>query len=74
MDDVLPLIALGITFVAVYGAQMLAARKGRSRLGWMWTAALLGPIPLLILLMLPSKLSFGGGASLESKTHTPPLD
>ncbi len=58
MDDILPLIALGLTFLAVYGAQVLAARKGRSRLGWMWTAALLGPIPLLILLILPSKLSF----------------
>lgn len=74
MDDILPLIALGITFIAVYGAQVLAARKGRSRLGWMWTAALLGPIPLLILLVLPAKLSFGGDASLESKTHAPPLD
>ncbi|MFZ2018730.1 MAG: hypothetical protein WAU90_08670 [Methyloceanibacter sp.] len=42
MDDVLPLIALGVTFLAVYA----------------WVAALLGPIPLLILLILPSKLPF----------------
>jgi hypothetical protein len=58
MDDVLPLAALGVTFLAVYAAQALALRKGRSRMGWMWVAALLGPIPLLILLILPSKLPF----------------
>jgi hypothetical protein len=58
MEDAAPFIALGVTFVAVYAAQMLAIRKGRSRIGWMWAAALLGPIPLLILLVLPSKLSF----------------
>ena len=58
MDDVLPLAALGVTFLAVYAAQALAVRKGRSRMGWMWVAALLGPIPLLILLILPSKPPF----------------
>ncbi|MGH6749545.1 MAG: hypothetical protein ACRECI_09560, partial [Methyloceanibacter sp.] len=55
---VLPLAALGVTFLAVYAGQALAIRKGRSRMGWMWVAALLGPIPLLILLILPSKLPF----------------
>jgi hypothetical protein len=58
MEDVVPLIALGTTLLAVYAAQALAIRKGRSRMGWMWAAALLGPIPLLILLFLPSKLPF----------------
>ncbi len=58
MEDLVPLIALGITFLAVYAAQVLAIRKGRSRMGWMWASALLGPIPLLILLFLPSKLPF----------------
>jgi hypothetical protein len=58
MEDILPLIALGVTFLAVYAAQAVAIRKGSSRLGWMWVAALLGPIPLLILLILPSKLPF----------------
>jgi hypothetical protein len=58
MEDAAPLIALGVTFAAVYAAQALAIRKGRSRMGWMWAAALLGPIPLLILLVLPSKLPF----------------
>jgi hypothetical protein len=58
MDEIVPLIALGITFVAVYGAQILAIRKSRSRMAWMWASALLGPIPLLILLVLPSKLPF----------------
>ncbi len=59
MEDVVPLIALGITFLAVFAAQALAIRKGRSRLGWMWAAALLGPIPLIILLLLPAKLPLG---------------
>jgi hypothetical protein len=58
MEDLVPLIALGITFVAVYAAQALALRKGRSRMGWMWAAALLGPIPVLILALLPSKAPF----------------
>jgi hypothetical protein len=58
MEDLVPLIALCITFLAVYAAQILAIRKGRSRMGWMWAAALLGPIPLVILLVLPSKLPF----------------
>ncbi|MGE5259669.1 MAG: hypothetical protein ACM3MH_02195 [Actinomycetota bacterium] len=58
MEDSVSLIALGITFVAVYAAQALALRKGRSRVGWMWAAALLGPIPVLILSVLPAKLPF----------------
>jgi len=58
MEDLVPLIALGITFLAVYAAQVLAMREGRSRIGWMWASALLGPIPLVILLVLPSKLPF----------------
>jgi hypothetical protein len=58
MEGVVPLIALGITFVAVYAAQALARHKGRSRTGWMWAAALLGPIPVLILAVLPAKLPF----------------
>jgi hypothetical protein len=58
MEDAAPLIALGITFVAVYAAQALALRKKRSRMGWMWAAALLGPIPLLILVFLPAKAPF----------------
>jgi len=35
MEDAAPLIALGITFLAVYAAQVLAIRKGRLRMGWM---------------------------------------
>jgi hypothetical protein len=58
MEDLVPLIALGVTFAAVYAAQILAIRKSRSRTGRMWASALLGPIPLLILLVLPSKLPF----------------
>jgi hypothetical protein len=58
MEDLAPSIGLGITFVAVYAAQDLARRKGRSRMGWMWAAALLGPIPVLILAALFSKLPF----------------
>jgi hypothetical protein len=58
MEEAATLIALGITFLAVYAAQVLAIRKGRSRMGWMWASALLGPIPLVILLVLPSKFPF----------------
>jgi hypothetical protein len=48
-----------VTFLCVFAAQALAICKGRSRLGWMWTGALLGPIPLVILLLLPAKLPLG---------------
>ncbi len=53
------IVAVAATFLSVFAAQVLAIRKGRSRLGWMWAAALLGPIPLFILLLLPAKLPFG---------------
>lgn len=53
------ILGLAVTFLCVFAAQALAIRKGRSRLGWMWTGALLGPIPLVILLLLPAKLPLG---------------
>ena len=51
------ILGLAVTFLCVFAAQALAIRKGRSRLGW--TSALLGPIPLVILLLLPAKLPLG---------------
>jgi hypothetical protein len=49
------LVSLALTFLCVYAAQEMAARQRRSRKGWMWAAALLGPFPLLILVCLPMK-------------------
>jgi len=59
MEPLELILGLAVTFVCVFAAQALAIRKGRSRMGWMWAAALLGPIPLVILLLLPAKLPFG---------------
>jgi hypothetical protein len=53
------IVSIAITFLCVFAAQALATRKCRSHMGWMWAAALLGPIPLAILLLLPAKLPFG---------------
>jgi hypothetical protein len=59
MEPLELILGLAVTFVCVFAAQALAIRKCRSRMGWMWAAALLGPIPLVILLLLPAKLPFG---------------
>jgi uncharacterized membrane protein HdeD (DUF308 family) len=49
------LIYLAVAFLCVYAAERLARRQHRSRKGWMWAAALLGPLPLLILVFMPEK-------------------
>ena len=49
------LIYLAVAFLCVYAAERLARRQHRSRTGWMWAAALLGPFPLLVLVFLPRK-------------------
>ena len=59
MEPLELILGLAVTVLCVFAAQALAIRKGRSRMGWMWAAALLGPIPLGILLLLPAKLPFG---------------
>ena len=59
MEPLELILGLAVTILCVFAAQALASRKGRSRMGWMWAAALLGPIPLVILLLLPAKLPFG---------------
>jgi len=59
MEPLELILGLAVTVLCVFAAQALAIRKGRSRMGWMWAAALLGPIPLVILLLLPAKLPFG---------------
>ena len=59
MEPLELILGLAVTILCVFAAQALAIRKGRSRMGWMWAAALLGPIPLVILLLLPAKLPFG---------------
>ena len=58
MEPLELILGLAVTVLCVFAAQALAIRN-RSRMGWMWAAALLGPIPLVILLLLPAKLPFG---------------
>ena len=48
-------VVLVLTVVSVELARRLAMYKGRARLAWMWSAALLGPLPLLVLAVLPSR-------------------
>ena len=49
------LLSLAAGFLFVYAAERNATRQHRSRKGWMWAAALLGPFALLILMFLPRK-------------------
>jgi len=49
------LVLVVLTFVSVELARRLAAHKGRARVVWMWSAALLGPLPLLVLAILPTR-------------------
>jgi hypothetical protein len=51
------IVSIAIMIVLVGTARYLALRKGRSRLGWMWATAFFGPIPVLVLALLPSKLN-----------------
>lgn len=45
--------SLAMTFICVDFARRMAVRRGRARLARMWSAALLGPLPLLVLGSLP---------------------
>jgi heme/copper-type cytochrome/quinol oxidase subunit 3 len=47
------LLAIVVSFFCVYAAHQLAVRKRRSRMGWMWATALLGPIPVVLLVCFP---------------------
>ena len=49
------LVLLILLIACVFGAQRLAMWKGRSAVAWMWTTAMLGPVPLAVLALLPSK-------------------
>jgi len=48
-------VILALTVASVDLARRLAAHKGRARGAWMWSAAFLGPLPLLLLAMLPRR-------------------
>jgi hypothetical protein len=43
-------------------ARHLAVKKGRSRIAWMWLTAFFGPIPLLVLALLPSRFNISDKA------------
>jgi hypothetical protein len=49
------LLYLAAAFLFVYAAERMATRQHRSRKGWMWATALLGPFVFLILIFLPRK-------------------
>jgi len=49
------LVILALTVASVDLARRLATHKGRARGAWMWSAAFLGPLPLLVLAVLPSR-------------------
>jgi hypothetical protein len=46
-------LLLLLSFACTALAAPLADNRGRSRRAWMWAGALLGPVPLLLLIMLP---------------------
>ena len=43
------------TLLCIEGTRRLALRYGRAPRGWMIAALLLGPVPLLLMLVLPAK-------------------
>ena len=49
-----------IIFVAI--ARQLAVKRGRSRMAWMWLTTFFGPIPLLVLALLPSRFNISDKA------------
>jgi len=51
------LAALAVTILSVIAAARLAANRARSRRGWMLAAALLGPLPLALLIVLPRRIA-----------------
>ncbi len=48
------LLLLGVVFAVVTG--IVAARRGRATAGWAFLGFLFGPVPLLIVALLPSRL------------------
>jgi hypothetical protein len=62
MDDAtLSLLAtLLLSILSIVAAAYVADWRGRSRKAWMWAAAILGPFPLLALLLMPSKKPAAG--------------
>ena len=48
-------VILAVTVLSVDLARRLATHKGRARGAWMWSAALLGPLPLVVLALLPGR-------------------
>jgi hypothetical protein len=55
-------LSLLIMIILVAIARRLAVKKGRSRVAWMWLTAFFGPIPLLVLALLPSRFNFSDKA------------
>ena len=51
MNLLFGIACIAVTFLSIHAAERLAARQHRWRKGWMWAAALLGPFPLVILLL-----------------------
>jgi hypothetical protein len=51
--EAVALVVLTCTFVMATGR--IATAKRRSPKGWMWSAAILGPLPLAVLALLPAK-------------------
>lgn len=48
-------VLFAITVVTAYISARIAARRGRSTKAWIWLAALLGPIALLTVALLPAR-------------------
>jgi hypothetical protein len=49
------LLVVVLTAMSVDLARRLALYKGRARGAWMWWAAFFGPLPLLVLGVLPAR-------------------
>jgi hypothetical protein len=53
---------MAVVALSIQAARRLAAERGRSPDAWMWAALFLGPLPVLILALLPPGRGTGGNS------------
>jgi hypothetical protein len=52
--DVATLIVLAVAFASIYPAGRVAESRGRNFKVWAWVAALIGPLALPLIFLLPN--------------------
>ena len=50
-----PAVAIALSIICMYLCGRIADHRGRSIKAWVWLAAILGPIALVLVALLPSQ-------------------